>query len=117
MRGGGEDGVAVALLLHGEGGVEVEMHAQALGDGVGLVDHAGARAADVHFLEGHDIRLTLGDHRRHPADVEPTVDADATMDVVGHDPGHGSGVKPRRRFEEGSLPRKTRAIRLFQALS
>ena len=49
------------LLGDVEGRVEVEVHAELGGDGVGLVDPAGARAADVELLQGDDVGPLAGD--------------------------------------------------------
>ncbi len=86
----GQDRVAIALLLDAEGGVEVVGHGQFAGDGVGLVDPAGARAQHVHLLQADDVGFELGDHRGDAADIEPAIHADAAMHVVGQDPRHGS---------------------------
>ena len=53
-----------------------------------VVDGARAGPADVEFLQGHDVGFVLSDHRRHTGDVEPAIDADAPVDVPGHDPRH-----------------------------
>jgi hypothetical protein len=66
----------------------MEAHAEQLGYGVGLVHAAGAGAADVELLQGHDVGLALGDHLRRAPDIEFAVHAHAAMDVVGHDARH-----------------------------
>ena len=81
---GGQDGVAVALLLDVQGGVEVRTHAQKLGQAVRLVDAAGARAADIEFLQGDDIAARIGDDPGHAFEVELAVHPDTAVDVVGH---------------------------------
>ena len=72
---GGEDGRPVTLLLHRQGGVEAEGHAQPLGDGVGLVDAAAAGPADIDLLQGDDIRLAGRDHIGDAPHVEAPVRA------------------------------------------
>ena len=46
------------------------------------------RPADVQFLQADDIRLMLGDDRRDPPDIQPAIDADAAVDIVGQQAGH-----------------------------
>jgi hypothetical protein len=105
---GGEDGVAVELLLHLEGGVEVARHPEALGDLVRLVHVAGAGAADVQLLQRHDVRLQGRQHVGDPRDVEPAIVPDAAMHIVGQDARHGGrtfGFHLRRRqARRPSLP-------------
>ena len=91
----GQDGVAVLLGLDRHGGVEVDGHRQAVGDRLGLIDVAGAGAADVQLLQADDVGLMLGDDAGDAVDVQLAIDADAAMDVVGEQAGHevrsGSG--------------------------
>src|SRR5206468_3544253 len=99
----GQYGVAVEFLLDLQRGVEVEGHLQLSGDLMGLVDPAGARAADVELLQAHHVRLELGDHGRDAIDIEPAVDADAAMDVVGQDPWHGAPASLTPKAEIRSI--------------
>jgi len=98
---GGQHGVAVALLGHLHGGVEVEAHAELLGERMGLVDATAAVAADVQFLQGDDVRPATGDHLGHAVDVQPPVGPQALVDVVGQDTGHEPVRAPRLGLRQG----------------
>ncbi|MNI48410.1 hypothetical protein D3C73_1029710 [compost metagenome] len=63
-------------------------HRQALGDGVGLVDPAGARAADIQLLQADDVGFMLGDDVGDPLHIQSAIDADAAMNVVGQKSRH-----------------------------
>ena len=69
--------------------METETHRQTVGDGLGLIDVARAGAAHVQFLQTDDVRFVLGDHRGDAIDVQPPIDADAAVHIVGDQTGHG----------------------------
>ena len=83
-----EQGVAILFRLDQHGGVEVEAHVEPRRDRLGLIDAAGAGAADVEFLQADYIRLVLGDDGDDPGDVEPLIGPDAAMHIVGEKTGH-----------------------------
>jgi hypothetical protein len=66
----------------------MEGHRQLIGDGLGLIDETGPFPTDVQFLQTDDIGLVLGDDGCDPRYVEPAVDANATVDIVGQQAGH-----------------------------
>jgi hypothetical protein len=106
-----QDRVAVPLLLHAQGGMEMEAHAESAGDGVRLVEAAAARAPGIELLKRHDIGPRVGDHGRDPLGREPPVRAAAAMDVVGEDPERGSSARTRPRQRRDHLPPRPRTAR------
>jgi len=66
-------------------------HGQAPRDDLGLIDPAGAGAADIELLKTDNVRRVLGDHVRDAAGLEAAVDADATVHVIGQEARHGLG--------------------------
>ena len=52
----------------------MQLHAEPVGDRLGLVHAARPQASDVELLQRHDVRLAGGDHRRDAAGVEHAVD-------------------------------------------
>ncbi len=114
-RKGAEDRVAVALLLHLEGRMEVELHAEQLGDGVGLVDPAGAGAPDIQLLQRDDVGPALGDDPGRALQVERAVHADATVDVIGQDAWHRPWHRPWTHPCEGAARRPSQELELRAA--
>ena len=68
----------------------------------GLIDAAGPGAAHIQFLKADDVRLQLGDHVGDARDVQLTIDADAAMDIIGDESGHGSLSTARNRIAGGA---------------
>ncbi len=95
LRQAGQDGVAILFLLDPNGCVEMEIHRQASGDLVRLIDAVGAGAAHVQFLQGDDFRVEACDHLSDSTYVQAAVEAHAAAHIVGDDPRHrGLGARP-----------------------
>lgn len=47
-----------------------------------MINSAGALSSDVKFLEGYDICVRVGDHLCNPVRVDPTICANAAVDIV-----------------------------------
>jgi hypothetical protein len=65
--------------------MEVDAHAERMGDGMGLINATGTMAPDIKFLERDHIGLVSGDHLGNATRVCSSVCANTSVDVVGHD--------------------------------
>jgi hypothetical protein len=65
--------------------MEVQIHAEFAGDGMGLVDASGPQPADVEFLQGDDVGLAARNHVRDAPRRQVSVDPEAAMHIVGRD--------------------------------
>jgi hypothetical protein len=81
----GEDSIAIELFLDLERRMEVDAHAERMGDGMGLINATGTMAPDIKFLERDHIGLVSGDHLGNATRVCSSVCANTSVDVVGHD--------------------------------
>jgi hypothetical protein len=84
-----------------QGRMKMRIHPEVPGDGVGLVDTAGARSADVEFLQRDHVRLGGGDDGSDPFGIGAAIAAAATMNIVGQDPEERGGSGKGRRGVHG----------------
>src|SRR5690606_15182173 len=84
----GQDGIAILLLQHAQGRVEVHLHAEESGDLMGLIDPVAPRPPDIEFLKRNHIRLAGGDHLRDALRRQAAICPETAMHIVAQDTRH-----------------------------
>ena len=76
----------------------MEIHLEVASDEVRLVDMVGTGAADIQFLQRHDVRPAARDHLGDAGGRQPPIGAATAVDVVGQNAKHeGAGLGAGRR--------------------
>lgn len=82
---GSQDRISILFVLQVESRMKLRLHLQMRGNHVRLVNSAAARAADIHFLQGDNIRPAFVDDGSSTDGVELAVGAEATVHVIGEE--------------------------------
>src|SRR5690606_30538740 len=81
----GEDRKPVFFGRLLEDGIKSVVHTEVVGDDLRLIVPARARTMGVDLLNRHNIGIKVVDDPRDSLGTDPTIETDATVNVVGHD--------------------------------
>jgi hypothetical protein len=70
--------------------LKVKRHPKFMGDQLGLIDMTAAAAADIHFLEAHNVRLAGCDDADNAPGRQLPVKPKAPVNIVGQNSGQVS---------------------------
>ena len=94
----GKNGIAIEFFFHPYSGEKMIVHLQTLGYDLGLINSTRPAFAHIHLLQGHDIRMVLGDDPGNTLRRHHSIHTQTAVDIVRHDaqgllPGRPQGAR------------------------
>src|SRR2546423_3891129 len=81
----GQQGMAVALPGTIDRAAESRLHSQILSQSAGLVLSPAPPPSQVHLLQSNNVGIKAANNPSNPAGSQFAIEADTTVNVVGHD--------------------------------